>query len=164
MGDQTPPPQTNVIIEQSDRGPGCLVQALWFLALGWWLSGIWISIAWLLFIPVVTMPLGLMMINRVPKIATLADPSREFSAVTEGTATRIQQTERPQHPLWLRAIYFVAVGWWLSGLWLAAAWTVGVIAMAMIVLVITAPVGVVIVPVTTWMYNQVPAITTLKRY
>jgi hypothetical protein len=113
---------------------------------------------------VVTMPIGLAMINRVPKIATLAEPSREFTSVAQGTATRIQQTEKPQHPILLRAIYFVLVGWWLSALWLFVAWSVGVLAMALIVLVVTAPLGILLVPLTTWMYNQVPAITTLKRY
>lgn len=126
--------------------------------------GIWIGVAWILILLVVTMPIGLIMVNKVPKVATLADPSREFSAVTEGTATRIQQTERAQRPMWARAIYFVLIGWWFSGIWLSLAWTIGVIAMALIILIVTAPIGAVLVPLTTWMYNQVPAITTLKRY
>lgn len=161
---QEQPSQTNIIVSQGGQGPGCLVQGLWFLAIGWWLSGFWIVLAWILTVLVITMPVGLAMINRTPKIATLADPSREFTAVTQGTATVIQQTEKSQRPMPLRVIYFVLVGWWFSAIWLFVAWSVGVLAIALILLVVTAPIGIALVPLTTWMYNQVPAVTTLKRY
>lgn len=141
-------PQTTVQIKRG--GPGCLISLIYFIFVGWWLSGIWISLAWFLNILIITMPIGLKMINAVPKIATLREPTTEFTSVTEGLSTRIVEVTIEQRPFWLRAIYFVLVGWWLSGLWLAVAWI--------------ASISLIGLPLAIWMYNRVPAVTTLKRY
>ena len=123
---------------------------LWFVFVGWWLSAIWIAIAWFLIALIVTMPIGLMMINVLPKIASLREPSQEFRTTIEGTITRVEQTNLRQYPFILRAIYFLLIGWWLSGIWMSVGWV--------------ASVTIVGLPVAIWMFNRVPAITTLRRY
>jgi uncharacterized membrane protein YccF (DUF307 family) len=131
-------------------GHGCLVTLLWFVFVGWWLSAIWIAVAWFLIALIITMPIGLMMINVLPKIASLREPSQEFRTTIEGTITRVEQTNLRQYPFVLRAIYFLLIGWWLSGIWMSVGWV--------------ASVTIVGLPVAIWMFNRVPLVTTLRRY
>ncbi len=56
---------------------------------------------------------------------------------------------KAQRPLLLRALYFLLIGWWFSGLWLAAAYL--------------ALISVVGLPLAFWMYGRVGAVTTLYR-
>lgn len=134
-----------------DRGqPGCLISVLWFIFIGSWLSLFWILIAWVLIVLIIPMPIGLAMMNRVPLIASLRSPTREYMVATQGTATLIQEVNRPQQPFLLRAVYFVFVGWWLSLFWVVAAW----LATATLILL----------PLGIWMMNRIPAVTTLQRY
>ena len=137
-------------VQVQGGGQGCLVTLLWFVFIGWWLSAIWIAVAWFLIALVVTMPIGLMMINALPKIASLREPSREFRPTIQGTITRVETSSLQQYPFLLRAVYFVVVGWWLSGIWMSVGWL--------------ASVTIVGLPVAIWMFNRVPAITTLRRY
>jgi uncharacterized membrane protein YccF (DUF307 family) len=134
-----------------DRGgPGCLISLIWFFFIGWWLSLIWILIAWGFIVLIITMPIGLAMMHRVPLIASLRPPTREYVVATQGTATIIQELQRPQHPFLLRALYFIFIGWWLSLVWVIVAW----IATGTIILL----------PLGIWMMNRIPAVTTLQRY
>lgn len=137
-------------VQVQGGGQGCLVTLLWFVFVGWWLSAIWIAVAWVLIALVVTMPIGLMMINVLPKIASLREPSREFRTTIQGTITSVETSSLQQYPFLLRAVYFVLVGWWLSGIWMGVGWL--------------ASVTIVGLPVAIWMFNRVPAITTLRRY
>lgn len=137
-------------VQVQGGGQGCLITLLWFVFIGWWLSAIWIAVAWFLVALVVTMPIGLMMINVLPKIASLREPSREFRTTIQGTITRVETSSLQQYPFLLRAVYFVLVGWWLSGIWMSVGWL--------------ASVTIVGLPVAIWMFNRVPAITTLRRY
>jgi uncharacterized membrane protein YccF (DUF307 family) len=123
---------------------------LWFIFIGSWLSAIWVTIAWVLIVLVVTMPIGLAMMHRVPRIATLRAPSREYIVATEGTAMRIQEVGIRQRPFLIRAVYFALIGWWFSALWIIVAWAT------------TATI--VLLPLSIWMMNRIPAVTTLQRY
>ncbi len=139
-----------VVVENKPKGHGCLVTLLWFVFIGSWLSGLWIAIAWLMVALIITMPIGLMMINKVPLIATLKEPTQEYNVVTQGLATRIQQGSLAQSPFILRMLYFLFIGWWFSAIWLLIAWLASVTLIGL--------------PLAIWMYNRVPAITTLKKY
>jgi uncharacterized membrane protein YccF (DUF307 family) len=142
--------QSHATIVTSNNQPGCLISVLWFIFIGSWLSFFWILIAWALTVLIVTMPIGIAMMHRVPRIATLRAPSREYLVATEGTATRIQEIRTPQRPFIIRAIYFVLIGWWLSFVWVIVAWAT------------TATI--VLLPLSIWMMNRIPAVTTLQRY
>ncbi|GAB4117589.1 MAG: hypothetical protein Fur005_36380 [Roseiflexaceae bacterium] len=49
-----------------------LIRAIYFVLIGWWLSAIWISVAWALCASVIGILPGFWMINRVPGVITLA--------------------------------------------------------------------------------------------
>ena len=48
-----------------------LIRVAYFLLIGWWLSGLWMAVAWLLCVTIIGFPLGIMMVNRVPFVMTL---------------------------------------------------------------------------------------------
>src|SRR5262249_20216462 len=60
---------------RSPGGPGCLVQLLWFFFIGWWVTPIWVAVAWVLLVTIVGIPLGVMMLHRIPQVLALRDPS-----------------------------------------------------------------------------------------
>jgi uncharacterized membrane protein YccF (DUF307 family) len=142
--------QPVVVVEDNSKRHGCLVTLLWFIFIGSWASLAWIFLSWLFIVLVITMPIGLVMINKLPKIASLREPGHTFVAVTQGMTTRIQQASQGQRSFLLRALYFVIVGWWFSLVWLVIAWVASITLIGL--------------PLTIWMYNRVPAVTTLKRY
>ena len=47
------------------------VRGLWFVLIGWWASGLWMVIAWLISITLIGLPLALLMLNRTPFVASL---------------------------------------------------------------------------------------------
>ncbi|MEF8791255.1 MAG: YccF domain-containing protein [Haloarculaceae archaeon] len=116
------------------------VRALWFLAVGWWLTPILVNIAWALNATVVLLPVGIKLINLVPTALTLAEP-RSLSA---------PEAARGQRSLFVRAVYFLLVGWWLSLVWanVATAFALSVIGL----------------PVAFWMLNRLPFVTSLYRF
>ena len=138
------------IVVQEKRGPGCLIQALWFIFVGWWLGAILIVIAWLLNVSIIGLPLGISILNNIPKVVALQEPTILLQTVERHGRTVIVESDLPQLNFWLRAIYFVLVGWWWSGLWLALAY-------ALCATFILMPVGL-------SMFRMTPAMTTLRRY
>ncbi len=49
-----------------------LLRAVWFVFVGWWLSALWLTLAWALCASVIGMVLAFWMFDRVPAIITLA--------------------------------------------------------------------------------------------
>ncbi len=131
--------------------PPLLVRVLWFLFVGWWASGIAITLAYLFMVTIVLIPLGIWLLHRVPQIQTLRDRSREFILTREPDgSTTVRTVEIPQRPFLVRALWFVFIGWWLSALWLAIAWLISLP-------VITLPISVV-------MIDRTPGMLTLQRH
>jgi uncharacterized membrane protein YccF (DUF307 family) len=48
-----------------------ILRAIYFLLIGWWLSLIWALLGWLLCITIIGLPLGVLMLNRLPAVTTL---------------------------------------------------------------------------------------------
>ena len=48
-----------------------ILRALYFLLIGWWLSLIWSLLGWLLCVTIIGLPLGVLMLNRLPAVTTL---------------------------------------------------------------------------------------------
>ena len=134
---------TNPVLVRTS-GPGCLIRALWFIVIGWWLGGLVSAAAWAMNATIILLPFGLWIINRLPTIITLAPMVDEWR-VEQGVLVEGAQ----QYPFILRAIYFILVGWWLSGLWMAVAY-----------LLVLSIVG---LPFAFVMYNQIGFVTTLHR-
>ncbi len=51
--------------------PAWIVRGVWFVFVGWWASAFVMAIGWLLVVLIITLPLGLLMFNRVPFVASL---------------------------------------------------------------------------------------------
>lgn len=139
------------IIYQDKTGHGLILRAAWFLFFGWWIGQIWLALAWVLNLTIIGLPLGLAMINKLPKVMTLKSQQAQLELGTnaDGTYT-LTRKHIDQVPFWMRAVYFVLIGWWASLLWAEVAWL-------MCVFIVTIPVGFI-------MFNKMPAVTTLARY
>jgi uncharacterized membrane protein YccF (DUF307 family) len=62
---------TVTMVRSTHPSPALWKRALYFIFAGWWFSGIWIAVAWILSVLVVTLPLAVMMYNRLPAVTTL---------------------------------------------------------------------------------------------
>ncbi len=142
--------QPQVMFQTQRRSPNIILRLIYFVFIGWWASGLWMSLAWFFVVLIFTMPLGLVMVNKIPLIATLKAPSHEYLVAMQGAVMRIQEQSKRQIAWILRALYFIFIGWWASGLWMGLAWLLGLTIVGL--------------PLTIWMYDRVPAITTLRRY
>ena len=127
-----------VVVKQ---GAGCLIQILWFVFIGWWLGSFAVVAAYVMFLLIVTIPIGIAILNNIPMIMALRQPDRLVSAYGAVTV--------PQHNFLLRALWFIFVGWWLAGI----ALTVGYL---LCMTIIGLPLGFVL-------FDWVPALLTLRR-
>lgn len=126
------------------KPPHLLLRVIWFVLVGWWLTGILSAAAWALNATIIGLPLGLWIINRLPLLATLR-PIESTFLIVDGEAAPATK----QHAFLLRALYFLLIGWWFSGIWMAAAY----------ILLLT----IIGMPAAFWMYNRIGAVTTLFR-
>lgn len=154
--------QSNIHVNvQQQGGPGFLVRALYFLFVGWWLGLVWLHIGFMLCCLVVTLPLGLIMLNRMPQIMTLKPSNTSTTVNVSNTMMSspggpLMQTNvnvtvggQQQHNFLVRAIYFVLIGCWAGYLW---AWLAYFCCFTVFLL----PVGFI-------MFNSLPAVLTLRR-
>lgn len=138
-------------VQTGGQSPSLVVRAVYFLLVGWWASGIWLSVAWLLNLTIVLMPVGIKMINYVPKVVSLKNRTIEMETLTdEDGSVTVSQRSRDQHSLLVRGVYFLLVGWWASGIWMSLAWV--------------ASVSIVGLPVAVWMYSRLPYVVSLYKY
>ena len=141
-----PPPPTQgytgppTWAEPSPYRPGLLLRAIWFVVVGWWLSAVAIGVAYVMCAIIIGIPIGFMIFNRLPQILTLRPRSAGYTL--DGTVEQL--------PLWIRAVWFIFVGWWLGALYMTVAW-------GLCVILITLPIGL-------WLFNRVGAVMTLLRY
>ena len=141
----------SVPVQVSNSGPGCLVRGLYFIFVGSWLGLIWILAAWFFNLTILGLPLGLAMINRIPQVMTLRPVRVQTLVEVQNGAPVVHQTPLKQAPFLLRALYFIVIGFWLSLVWMLLAW---------IFTGLTLGLG---LPLAFWMFDRVPAITTLAR-
>jgi len=135
----------------TDLGPGCLVRGLYFIFIGLWLGAVWIVVAWILNVTIIGLPIGLLMINSLPQVMTL-QPARRQTTVEVRNGVPVIRTEPiRQENFFVRMIYFLLIGWWFSLIWMALAWALTGITLGL---------G---LPIAFWMFDRVPALTTLKR-
>jgi len=141
---------TTAVVQPQYSGPGLILRIIWFLIVGWWLSQIALFVGWFLNVLVITLPVGLYILNRIPQIATLRGPTRQWhTEMTADGTTVLRETDIPQRNLLLRSVYFVAIGWWFSFIWLEVAWLCGL--------------TIVLLPLSFWMFSKSAAVTTLRR-
>lgn len=122
--------------------PSLVVRAIYFLLVGWWLTGILLTVAWFLNVTIVGLPLGIKLINKAPYVLTLKKMK------TDGIESAIGGGKSPN--IIVRAVYFVLVGWWASGIlmlfsYLAALTVIGL-------------------PIAVKLFNYLPYVVSLKKF
>ena len=141
---------TNSVVVENRRNPGWLLQLIWFAFVGIWLGQAWMVAAWILMISIIGLPLGIAMLNMLPKVVALREPTRQVRVIhREDGRMVLQDVDGPQVNFLLRALYFILVGWWLSALWMEVAY-----------LLTATIIG---IPLGFWMFDQVPGVLTLRR-
>jgi uncharacterized membrane protein YccF (DUF307 family) len=143
-------PAGQPIVYTDSAGPGCLVRVLWYILVGWWLSGLAIGLGWFCAVTIVGLPLAFMIFNRIPALMTLRRRTVIYEATVRDGVTYLRGRNPDQLPLLARAIWFVFVGWWLGLIWMYAAWFISLP-------IITLPIGI-------WMMNRIGGVITLLRY
>ena len=120
--------------------PGCLVQFLYFVFIGWWLGALVVVLAYALLLTILGIPLGIMMINKLPYLLALrqTDPIISYVGV-----------QTPQHNFLIRTVWFIAVGFWFTAIWLVVAYVFACTIIGM--------------PIGFWMFDRAPALLTLHR-
>lgn len=141
--------QQTIVITDRD-GPGFLVRIVWYLFIGWWLSGLAIALGWFLAVSIIGLPVAFAIFNRIPAIMTLRGRTVSYEASVKDGVTYLKGRNPDQHSMLIRAVYFVLVGWWLGGIWMLASWFISLP-------IITLPLGI-------WMMNRVGGVMTLLRY
>jgi uncharacterized membrane protein YccF (DUF307 family) len=137
-------------IVELKTGPHILVRALWYLVVGWWLTGIVMGLAWFLALIVIGLPISFYLVNRVPTVLTLRPRYEQYELVTgPDGVTRYERLETEQSPLLYRVVYFVLVGWWASLVWMAVSY----------VLMLT----ILGIPLGLMMANRMPFVFSLHR-
>ena len=115
---------------------------------GWWAGYLAIWLAWLCNLTILLLPVGLAILNNIPKVLALQESTRGTKIVV-GTTTMTVGTPK-QYNFWLRALFFVFVGWWWSGLWLHLAYVLCL--------------SIILMPVGLELFKLAPFMTTLRRY
>lgn len=139
---------TTTVVEDAGQH-SLVVRFLWWLFIGWWASGIVLGIAWLLNVTVVGIPLGIKLINKVPFVLTLKKQERSRVITRTGGQTTVEVTGPEQHSLLVRAVYFLLVGWWFSGIWMFVSWVVSLTVIGL--------------PLSIWMLDRLPFIVSLYK-
>ena len=130
--------------------PGCLIQVVWFIFIGWWLGGLAISLAWFLNAIIIGLPLGMAILNNIPKILALQNPERYIKTISQDGKLYVVRADAPQYNFFLRALFFLLIGWWWSGVWLAFAYLLCA--------------TIILLPFGLGLFRFAPFMTTLRRY
>jgi uncharacterized membrane protein YccF (DUF307 family) len=146
-----PPPASLEVVSGPDpHGPSLPLRAVWFVLVGWWLAAIVIHVGYLLCVSIIGLPLGLAVLNRVPWVLTLRPRTTVELVPDAGGGVPVDVGHVRRRPLWVRALWFLLVGWWAGLLWV---WTGYILCVALITL-----------PLGLWMLNRIGGVLTLMRY
>jgi uncharacterized membrane protein YccF (DUF307 family) len=140
-------PYTSVNLNQ--QGPSFLIRAIWYIFIGWWLGGLCLSLGYLCCISIIFLPIGLMLLNRLPVILTLRPSSQQATVTITNGGVRVNVGYIQQGSFLVRAIYFILIGWWLGLIW-------AIIGYCLCLTIFLLPFGLL-------MLNRLPAVLTLYR-
>lgn len=133
-----------------DHEENVSLRMIWLILAGWWLSAIWVGLAWVLLLVVPASPLGMRMLAHLHRIVALKAPEDESLDLVEDTLQRMESSTVSQYPTAVRLLYTLIIGWWFSIIWSAVAWIRSLS-------IQTRPMAVV-------MFTRTPSVMTLRRY
>jgi uncharacterized membrane protein YccF (DUF307 family) len=137
-------------IVELKTGPSMLVRAVWYVLIGWWLTGFVMALAWVLAITIIGLPITFYLVNRIPSVLTLRPRAQQFELVTDADGvTRYKRIATEQSSLLLRLLWFVFIGWWASLAWMIASYF-------LMLTIIGIPLGLMMV-------NRLPFVFSLHR-
>jgi uncharacterized membrane protein YccF (DUF307 family) len=139
-----PPVQVNINVGTGiavKRSPGCLIQILYFIFIGSWLGALAVGLAYFFFALIITIPLGVMILNKIPYLMALRE-SPQF-------ITAYGPVQVPQHNFLIRAIWFVFVGWWAAAIVLSVGYFLCCTIIGM--------------PLGFFLFDATPGVLTLRR-
>ncbi len=141
---------TIINLSAQRKGPGCVASVLWYLCIGWWASFLAVLLAWLCMLTLVGIPLGVALINKLPKIVALREPGNGgLQIIVANGATIITNAGVRQHSFLVRALYFVCLGWWLSMIVMLLGWACCATLVGM--------------PLGFWLFDKTPGLLSLHR-
>jgi uncharacterized membrane protein YccF (DUF307 family) len=139
----------NAIVELK-TGPSMLVRVVWYVLVGWWVTGIAMGLAWLAGLTIIGLPISFYIVNRIPTTLTLRPRREQYQLVTGADGvTRHERISTPQSSWLIRLAYFILIGWWLSAFWMA-------IAYGLMLTIVGIPLGLMLA-------NRLPFIFSLHR-
>lgn len=137
--------------ETNRNNPNLLLRVLWFVFVGWWL-GFWAIIgAYLCLLSIILAPVGIALIDRLPRIMTLRAPAHRLTVSSGGSRVRIDHGPLRQRSWAIRLPWLLLVGWWFGAIWLLVAYLVSIVSLGL---------G---LPISFWMFGQAPRLITLYR-
>lgn len=142
---------STVQVIHTDSGPGLVIRALYFIFIGFWLGLLWVLLAWFFNLTIIGLPLGLAMINSLPQVMTLRPTRVQTSVEMHDGVPVLRQATLKQNPFLVRALYFLLIGFWFSLVWMLLAWILTLVTLGLAF------------PLSFWMFDRVPAVTTLAR-
>jgi hypothetical protein len=128
-------------------GPSFFVRALWFLAIGWWLSAFFIVAGYVLVASIFLLPMGLWTLNRIPQAQSLRPRTREFTTQFCDNAIVFTESRKQQIAWYLRLLY-LPVGLVLGAVWLSGAWLLSLTIFGL--------------PLSIMMVDRAPTVITLQ--
>jgi hypothetical protein len=118
---------------------------------GWWL-GFWaIVAAYLCLVLIIPSPIGIAILNRLPRIFTLRAPARAIIVRDADGTFFVEQGKVDQRSWLIRLPWLLLIGWWAGLFWLSAAY---------LTTVLTAGFG---LPISFWMFGRAAKVITLQR-
>ena len=141
-----PPP----MIMTGSNGPSMLVRAVWYVFIGWWLTGIVIAVGYFAALTIIGLPIAFYLFNRIPIFLTLRPRTTTYAVEQRGGMTWYRERHIDQRPMLERALWFVLVGWWLGAIWMSVAYGLCLILIG--------------IPIGLMMFNRVGGVMTLLRY
>jgi uncharacterized membrane protein YccF (DUF307 family) len=138
----------NIIITTRKQQVPFILRALWFIAVGWWLSAVFILVGYLCCLMIVLTPVGFWFLNRVPQAQTLKMRNSEFHTTQKDGVTHLTEGQTEQLPWYYRAVYF-PFGLVFGAIWLSIAWAFGILLITL--------------PLSIWMIDRSPTIISLQR-
>jgi hypothetical protein len=144
------PSDSSIEDKQDEPDEHAALRLVWLVFAGWWLSALWVAIAWFSILLVVTRPAGFRMIAYLPIIVRLKPADDIQRAIVEDTLAQLAYGRLKQRPFVVRLLYCGTVGWWVSLVWAIVAWAASLSSHRQ--------------PEPMMMFMRLPAVMTLRRY